>query len=405
MSSHLSVGTDKALVVTASPRDPATIINSSGGTVYYKNASDVDSGDSSLATGASVEVSAVNWIVGSASTHVLILRNADRGDADFPEEREQIRTVDGPVYSGTVAQSGTLAGIAETDTVVYSKDSKTFYVNEGTAASPYWTPTSFTSPGLFGVYDDFRTVKGDVVSGSLPALTDTGTVNYTGAGSRIAGIGLAETDAGAAPGTDVEGAQVLRLTASAAAGGKVTGLAGPVTATYQPDAHAPLVVDVTLTHVSAITARSSFVGFIGAVADNMAEPITGATTVATFVPNDIVGIWQDSVLTDGDGLMLVSEKADTAGTQTALVAADAIPAAATYARYRVEIQADGTTVAFKDKAVLGVISGPTGAATHAVGTVAADPTEEYIPMAYVASSTTTLASVDVKQFFYFGTRI
>lgn len=404
MSSHLSVGTDKALVVTASDRDPATIINSSGGTLYYKNASDVDSGDSSLAVGSSAEVTAVNWIVASASTHVLILRNDDREDADFPESREQIRTVDGPVYSGTVATSGTLAGVAETDTVIYSKDSKTFYVNENTAISPYWTPTSFSGPGLFGVYDDFRTVKGDVLTGGVPAITGTGTVNHTGLGTRIVGPAVDETDGGAAPGTDVEGAQVLRLTADNA-DGSLCGLAGSVVAQFQPDAHAPLVVDVTYTHVSAITARSTFVGFCGVVADAVAEPITGATTVATFVPDDITGIWMDSVLTDGDGLMLVSEKANLATTQTSLVAAAAQPAAATYARYRVEIQADGTTVAFKDKAVLGTIVGASGAGAHAAGTVAADPTEEYIPLVYICPSTTTAASIDVKQFFFYGTRI
>lgn len=387
--------------IAASDVDPATIINVSGGTLYYKNAEDVDSGDSSLANGASVEVTSPNWVIGSAvaPVKVQVLRNADRGESPYPESREPIRTVDGPVYSGT---SGTLAGVAETDTVVFCKNSKTHYVNEGTAASPYWTPTSFSSPGLLAVYEDFRSLQADILGGSVPAITDTGTVNYTSNGARVVGLGLAETDAGLAAGTDVEGSFVGRITATNE-NAKGTGLAGSVVAQFQPDTHAPLVVDVELTNVSAITTRSLFVGWCGAVANDLAPPVTGSTTTATFAPDDIAGLFQSTGFTDADGLMAVSEKSNTAGTQTSLTASATLAAAGTYQRFRVEVQADGTTVAFVDKAQVAVIPGASGAGAHA-DAEALDADEEVIPLVILGSLTTSTASADIKRFAFWGKR-
>ena len=393
-----------AKTIAASERDPATITNiNSTGTVYYKTAPDVDSGDSSIAAAASVEVTSPVWVVASdaAPVKIQVLRNADRDESAFPESREPIRTVDGPVYSGT---SGTLAGVAETDTVVYCKNSKTHYVNEGTAASPYWTPTSFSSPGLLAVYEDFRGLNADILGGQVPAITDTGSVNWTSAGVRVCGLGLVETDAGLAAGTDVEGSNVGRITATNE-DAKGTALAGHSVAQFQPDTHAPLVVDVTLTNVSAITTRSLFVGWVGAFADTAAPPITGATTTATFGPDDIAGLFQSTGFTDADGIFGVSEKSNTAGTQTGLSTADAtLAAAATYQRFRVEVQADGTTVGFVDKAQVVKIKGATGAATHATTTTALDADEEVIPLVVLGSLTTATASADIKRFAFWGKR-
>ena len=82
MSAIFNVDHTVAKSVSASASDPAQVVNLSGGTLYYKNAADVDSGDSSLANGASVTVTAPNWIVGvsGAPVKVLVLRNEDRGD-------------------------------------------------------------------------------------------------------------------------------------------------------------------------------------------------------------------------------------------------------------------------------------------------------------------------------------
>lgn len=390
--------------IAASAKDPATILNVSGGTLYYKNADDVDSGDSSLAVGSSVEVQEPNWVVGTAAApvKVQVLRNEDRQESPYPESREPIRTVDGPVYSGT---SGTLAGVAETDTVVFDKSSKTHFINEGTAASPYWTPTSFSSPGLLGVYEDFRSLGSDILGGGTPAITDTGTVNWTSAGVRVCGLGLAETDSGIAAGTDVEGSNVARITATNE-DAKGIALAGHSVAQFQPDTHGTLVVDVTLTNVSAITTRSLFVGFAGAFADNAAPPVTGATTTATFGIDDVAGLFVSTGLTDADGIFGVAEKSNTAGTQTGLsTASGTLAAAGTYQRFRVEVHEDGTTVGFLDKAQIVTIPGATGAATHSSSATALDADEEVIPLVILGSLTTSTASADVKQFSYWGTRI
>lgn len=83
MATQLAVGT-KALPVPATKKDPATIVNAGTGTVYYATAQDVrpdpKAGHGSIAGGQKVEVKGPQWVVASASTRVLILRNADRED-------------------------------------------------------------------------------------------------------------------------------------------------------------------------------------------------------------------------------------------------------------------------------------------------------------------------------------
>ena len=394
----------EAKYVAASDRDPATLVNiNSTGTVYYKTTKDVSTSDTAIAAAGSAEVTSGVYLIATAAApvKVQVLRNADRDESAYPESREPIRTVDGPVYSGT---SGTLAGVAETDTVVYCKNSKTHYVNEGSLGSPYWTPANFSSPGLLAVYEDWRGLPADILGGAVPAITDTGTVNYTSAGVRVCGLGLAETDAGLAAGTDIEGSNVGRITATNE-DAKGTALAGHSVAQFQPDTHAPLVIDVTLTNVSAITTRSLFVGFVGAFADTAVPPVTGATTTATFAPDDIAGLFVSTGLTDTDGIFGVSEKSNTAGTQTGLSTADAtLAAAGTYQRFRVEVQADGTTVGFVDKVQVVKIKGATGAATHSTSATALDADEEVIPLAVLGSLTTSTASADIKRFAYWGKR-
>ena len=396
MSSHLSVGADKALPITASDRDPATIINSSGGTLYYKNADDVDSGDSSLATGANVEVTTTNWIVASASTHVLVLRNDDRGDAPYPESREQIRTVDGPVQSGTNAISGTLAGIAETDTVVYDKSTKSLFVNEGTAASTYWTPVSYDTPGL---------VAGNL-NGDVP-IAGTDMSRVVSNGVRVFGQGAADTDSGVvAQAASVEGSNIYRATATNEAEHLIAlGSAGGI---FQPDTTGVSVVDVEWTNVSDILTRSMFVGFTGAAADALDPLITFATTTATFTADDLVGATFSSELTDADRWYTVSEKGNAGGTQALATTGNTsvdCPAAATYQRVRVEVRADGTAYVWFDKTLFAtVIAGASGAGAHA-SAISYDVDEEFSPVAYLyVTGGTTALSADVKRFSYWGGR-
>jgi hypothetical protein len=398
MSTHLSVGAVKALPISASDRDPATIINSSGGTLYYKNASDVDSGDDSLANGSSVEVTEPNWIIGSASTHVLVLRNDDRGDSPYPESREPIRTVAGPVKSGTQTIGGTLAGVAETDTVLYDKTTKSFFVNEGTAASPYWSPIAIGA-NMTGVIDNMTSVGLD------SAIADTTAAKYTGAGTRVFGQGIEQADSGLIPGTAVEGDTVAQLVATNEAS-HVAALGSPA-GIFQPDTHGTCVVDIEWAQNTAITLRTAFVGFIGTAADALDPAVTSATTTATFQQDDLVGVLFDVGLTDGDRWFTVSEKGNAAGTQDLSATGDTsvdVPAAATYQRVRVEVRADGTAYVWFDKTLFGtVIAGASGAGAHA-SAISFDVDEEFSPVAYLESTSAATKTADVKRFSYWGTR-
>ena len=129
----------RAKSVAASAKDPATISNVSGGTLYYKNAADVDTGDSTLANGASVEVSEPNWVVAAsgAPVKVQILRNADRDDT---------RTTGKFAHSGTTVgfYGVTPAARPSAYTQTYSTASKTHAAP--TAAAVATTAATSTSP-------------------------------------------------------------------------------------------------------------------------------------------------------------------------------------------------------------------------------------------------------------------
>jgi hypothetical protein len=236
------------------------------------------------------------------------------------------------------------------------------------------------------------------------AITDTGTVNQLGSGVRVGGLGLAETDSGIAPGTNIAGSYVARITATDE-DTKGVALCGPTVAQYVPSAQGPMCIDVEFTNVSAITTRCTYVGFINAFADNAAFPTVGATVTLTHAVDELTGIVQDTGLTDGDGLFLCNEKANAAGTQTvATTGQGTLPAAGTYTRLRVEIRSDGSAVGFQDKASLGLIPGASGAGAH-TSAIAATPGTALIPIFMLGSKTTATKIADVKRIAWWGTRV
>ena len=390
----------------ACPANGSITIHSSGNTLYYDNAATVtsSSNDGNIASGASATFTTSQYVICAqgVSTNIYVYTPESLTIAGEAQASNFLSGAGGPA-SGPVAVSGTGAGTAGVGALYVNETNGATYVNEGTTVSPYWTPVSFTQTGILGVHEDFRTLAGDIVAGNTPAITDTATVNWTGAGARVCGVGLAETDSGIAKGTDVAGSQVARLTASATSG-KAIGLAGPTVAQFAPATAGPMAVDVTFTHVSAITLRTTFVGFVNAFADDAAPVTAGSTTTLTHVTDELTGIYQDVGLTDADGLFLANEKANAAGTQTvAATGQGTLPAAATYTRLRVEIRADGSAVGFQDKASLGLIPGASGAGAHA-SLIAATPATALLPLFYISSTSGAVKSVDVKRFAYWGTR-
>jgi len=285
----------------------------------------------------------------------------------------------GPPTSGT---SGTFAGDPDlVGAFLWDKTNGVMYVNEGTALSPYWTPSPYDQPQLFGVNTDWRDGVGVAVAGTAASVL------VAGSGVRIFGQGAAENDSGAVAQTAGEGGTVMRLTTTNEDAHTIAlGMAAGV---MQPDTHKLLVVDVELTMVTAITARALFVGFLGTAADALDPAVTGATTVATLVQDDLAGLFMDAQFTDADRIYGVHNKSNAAATQDLTADGDTstdLAAAATYQRFRVEIAADGDMTCFVDKAQV---------YTQAI---ALDIDEECAPVMYMEATAAAIKSMDVKRF-------
>lgn len=292
----------------------------------------------------------------------------------------QIRAMQfaGAPKSGT---AGTYAGIAQVGAFLWDSVHGVMFQNEGTMASPYWMPSNLDSPGMFGVFGDWRDGVG------MPIADTSGGLKVPGSGVRIFGQGSADTDSGAVPQTAGEGGIKVRLTTTNEVAHLVA--LGMDAGVMQPDQHSMLVVEAIITHISAITDRAAFIGFIGLAADALDPPVTGATTVATLVQDDLAGLHFDSGYDDTDRLYGVHNKSNEAATQDLTVDGDTatdVPAAATSQRLRVEIDADGTMRCFADKVLI---------YTNAESL---DVDEEVSPVLYLESNAVAIKSADVDWF-------
>src|SRR4051812_24377068 len=135
------------------------------------------------------------------------------------------------------------------------------YINEGSLASPYWTPVDTNNRHLL----IWRTGFFDGVG---KALADTAALaTIAGSGIKVFGNGVSQTDSGLVVAMG-SGVPVASLTASAtnpsvAALGVGTTVAVP----FSPTTNGPLVVDATVAMSSALTLRQFFIGFLGTQAD------------------------------------------------------------------------------------------------------------------------------------------
>lgn len=284
----------------------------------------------------------------------------------------------GAPSSGT---SGTYAGVAAAGALLHDTNKGVLFINEGTLLSPYWTPTNFDQRPLWGIWTDNRTQAGKAVADTAAEAI------LAGSGLRVFGQGVAETDSGYVAQTAGEGGIVGRMTTTDEAAHTLA--IGTEAGVMQPDQHQLLVVDVELTNVSAITERALFVGFLGTAADALDPAVTGATTVATLVQDDLAGVWFDTGLTDGDRLFAVHNKSDEAATQDLTVDGDTstdIAAAGTYQRLRVEINSGGDMTVFVNKAQV----------YYRADCLDAD--EEVSPVVYLESNAASTKSADVRHF-------
>ncbi len=288
--------------------------------------------------------------------------------------------------SGTTVING--AGAPAFATYV-DADTGVEFVNEGTAASPYWTPKSFDQPGLLGVYDDFR-------GPDLMPIANTVESSNAPSGVRCFGAELDETDGGVLQGTNIEGTHVGVMRTSNADEDTVCLGMGSSVAMVSPDTTGLAVVDIEWAQLTDILTRRIFVGFAGEVQDTMVSLATGATTVITFAAtstegDDLTGFFMDSNLTDANGLFLIHNKSNAAATiattATGVDPSESLGVAGTYQRMRVELAANGNATFFLDKVQVG---------QHLI---ALDVDEECAPIAQLAvEQGTTILNATVKQF-------
>jgi|GEM_PF-4063003 len=314
---------------------------------------------------------------------------------------------------GTVVQSaisapssgptGTGRGIfAFPAAILYCTTSKALFVNEGTLASPYWTPMDIAGQrGLIGTQSDWG---GNAYIKQLPN-SDTTLLNDLGDGVKVAGVGIAETDSGLVITID-EAGRIARMESSATDAKMISLNPTGVLPIFQPDTHGPFVVDAEFANVSALTARSLFIGFTGSNINAntpMATAVTATVTFTTTMGDDVAGILMDSRLTLATSLMCIHDKDNANGTQLVTAAGvysgRVMPAAATYGRFRVECDQFGTVRYFFNKTQIGISAGGPAASGQGL-----EVTEEVSPVLAVMSTASTVAKIDVKSFGYWGVR-
>lgn len=264
------------------------------------------------------------------------------------------------------------------------------YFNEGTAAAPYWTPIDLFQKYILGWGSDFR-------AGLGKAVADTAvTVTLSDSGVRVFGQGIDETDSGFVVAIGEDGPIGTLTTTDEDAHVAALGVGITTSVPFQPDTHGPMVVEALFAGNSALTSRRFFIGFIGTAADALDPPVTGATVTITLVQDDVAGILMDSGLTAATELFAPHNKSDEAATiLTTAAGVDlgvVMPAAGTYTRLRVEINAAGVMTLFQDKIQIGQII------------AAVDVDEELAPVLLVGSKTTATKAILVKYFRAWGYR-
>lgn len=322
----------------------------------------------------------------AVATESLLLKNTStklRRWFGYPQanDLQKMRGGSGMPASGT---SGTGAGSwAYPATIWQDTDNGNLYVNEGTRASPYWTPVNYQQRNLIAFATDFRDGVGKAVSDTAASAT------LAGSGVRVFGQGIAETDSGVTVAYTEAGAVASILTTDEAA--HVAALSGfGSTLVWQPDVHGRMCIEANVAMSSAITERAFFLGFLGTAADALDPAVTGSTTTLTLVQDDLAGLFFDTGLTDADRLFAPHNKSDEAATiattATGVDTGTDFPAAGTYIRLRVEISAAGAMTCFANKAQITSIA------------ASLDVDEECVPVLYVESNAASVKTMLCKHF-------
>ena len=293
--------------------------------------------------------------------------------------------------------------------IYVDETSKVVFVNEGTAASPYWTPIGFDQRGLLGWYSDFT--KGYSIESPLgeaapntfvealgKTIADTRASKTLTDGIRVHGQGIAETDSGLTVAMSDQGAIGSLITTNEDAHTAVLSVGNGTVPVFQPDQNGTMVVDANVA-ITSLTECAAFLGFCGSAADALDPIMTYATTVlsfATTIGDDVAGLAFSSELTDNDRWFAPHDK-DNANASIATTATGVDTGvdlvAGTYQRLRVECDSDGVVRVFIDKVLKSTFS------------AALEVTEEIHPMFYVESSAAAATkTATLKHFATWGKR-
>lgn len=242
-------------------------------------------------------------------------------------------------------------------------DSECVFVNEGTKESPYWTPVSFNQRGLVGLQTDWNGATGRAGTATTDNSIDTNGVKYFGQG-----IEVNDADTAMTVSYPIGGPLLTFGTTNEANHSSSLGLGGTA-GLWKPGTNGVMVADITFTAITDILTRAFILGFQGdanGAQEEALDPIvTGSTTTLTFsavgtAGDNLAGMVMDSRMTAASTIFAFNNKANAAATQTAasaaLTVAATVPAAATYSRWRVEIDTDGTMRCFVDKVLVKTVS-------------------------------------------------
>lgn len=310
-----------------------------------------------------------------------------QGGTVIEGSRERTFRNDGPPLSGTT--QGTLAGAAPPGALLRDVTNDVLYQNEGTLASPYWTPVNYDQRGLAGYYTDFRDGIGSPVA-------DGNNTVLLASGVRIFGQGMEQSDSGVTviPVTEV-GPVATLLTTNDDDHTLALGI-GTSVIPWQPDVHGPLVVDAEFSMVSALTLRALFLGFSGTLADTQQPMVAGATVTITNNEVDMAGLIMDAGLSDAAGLMATYNKGNDNATipvsDPGVDTGTDMPAAGTYVRLRTEISAAGVMICFRDKVQIASVAS------------ALDADEEVSPVLQLINAEANIKQMTVKHFSAWATR-
>ena len=167
--------------------------------------------------------------------------------------------------------------------------------------------------------------------------------------------------------------------------GKGVGVATEVS--FSPELNGAIVVECRLENYSAVTARNVFVGLAGTVADDIAEPVTCATTTITKVV-PCIGFVLDSQLTAGTYWhMPYILASDTTQTSTDVVSSQ-VAVAGESDVLRLVVNPDGSAEWW----INGVLEQTVGAGLGATTSTLLGA------MCAVFGTTTTAADIDVDYF-------